>query len=423
MTTETPDPEHLALLEAIGRALGWDKPYEELLGERAEAFSLGTMHRPPSGESLRVLGGAVDAASGRVAWIEERSQEPENGYVPVDIDLVVAWGGEQRSKIPVPTYNPYFGCRVRHMRWYGEALVFIYREKHLTIAARMDPPHRALEMRVLGDGCAVDGDTVYFASDHPGLIEARVLPSLAPGLPIPVSSALRSVEIWQHSPGVLAAVERPMIGDDEELDAYRARLASIRANPRQIPLPALSDRVLVLTPEPLWARLRELLAETSPPQHGVEVLVGAAAIPFWRDGASRATRYEEVRGRIDSPPDYLPVYWYQHLVAQRRKKEAEAWLAWLGRVSALAPLDLEPWTRGATGLELVARTALAHLRLRAASLAEICRTGRLPEGTWCYFFSRPGPTDSWLRDEASPPGFREVLREVASHKPKALSDR
>jgi hypothetical protein len=423
MTTETPDAEHLALLEAIGQALGWTKPYAELLGERAEAFSLGTMHQPPSGENLRVLGGAVDATSGRVAWIEERSQEPEDGYVPVDIDLVVAWGGEQRVKIPVPTYNPYFGCQVRHMLWYGEALVLIYREKHLTIAARMAPPYGTLEMVVIGGGCAVDGNTVYFVYDHPGLIEARLLPSLAPGLPLPVSSASRSVEIWQHSPGVLAVVERPLHGDDEELDDYRARLASARASPRQLPLPALTDRVLVLAPERLWARLQELLAETSPPPHGVDVLVGATAIPFWRDSASRATRYEEVRGRTQSPPDYLPVYWYQHLVAQRRKEEAEAWLLWLGRVSSLVMVELEPWTRGVTGLELVARTALAHLRLRAADLAEICRTGRLPEGTWCYFFSRPGSTDYWLQDQASPPGFREVLREVASHKPKPLTDR
>jgi hypothetical protein len=405
MTTETPDPAHLALLEAIERALGRDQPYEQRL----------------AGEKLQVLGGAVDAASGRVAWIEERTQEPQGSYVPVDIDLVVAWGGEQRGKLPVPTYNPYFGCDVRIMRWYGETLVFIYREKHRTLTARMDPPYQTLTLLQIGHTCDFDGDTVYFFSEHPGLIEARLLPSLAPGLPIPLSSASRRVELWQHSPGVLASMERPVQPKGEKPDAYQSRLAAARANPRRIPLPAPAGRVHVIEPERLWARLHALLAETAPPPHGVDVLVGAAAVPFWRDEATRGTSYGEVRQHGEIPPDYLPVYWYQHLIAQERSKEAEAWLLWLDRVSELVRAELEPWTRGVTGLELVTRTALAHLRLRAASLAEISRIGRLPDGAWCYFFSRPEPTEHWLRDEASPRGFREVLREVASRKPKSLS--
>ena len=39
--------EHTALLAAIGRALGLPGPYEETLGERENAISLGTMSAAP----------------------------------------------------------------------------------------------------------------------------------------------------------------------------------------------------------------------------------------------------------------------------------------------------------------------------------------------------------------------------------------
>ena len=35
------------------------------------------------------------------------------------------------------TYNPYFGCDTRFLEWYGDAVVFIYREKHSTYVARV----------------------------------------------------------------------------------------------------------------------------------------------------------------------------------------------------------------------------------------------------------------------------------------------
>jgi hypothetical protein len=237
-----------------------------------------------------------------------------------------------------------------------------------------------------------------------------------------VESVSRRLELWPHSPGLLAVAERPSHQEGETLDAHEARIKATLASPRRIPLPSSEARALVVTPERLWARLHELLAATTPPRHGVDVLVGAVATPFWRDEASRGARYENVSGR-GNHPGYLPVYWYQHLRAQRRTKEADAWLAWLDRVAALQSTELEPWTRGVTGDELTARTALAHLRLRAAGLAEICRTGKLPDMAWCYFFTRPEPSATLLQDKALPAGFREVLVELRAHKPRSLSEK
>lgn len=410
MPPHVPDREHSALLEAIGRALELDGPYTEHSSEEDS-----------SEENLRVHGGAVDAASGRVAWIEERTRERRGDFVPVALTLVVAWEGLRRIKREVPTYNPYFSCSVQFMGWFGDSLVAIYREKHRMIAARLDVPYGDLELMAIDEPCAVDGNTVYFASDRPGLVEARMLPSLAPALPLPVESVSRRLEIWQHAPGVLAAFERPPRNEGEPYEAHEARIQAARATPQRIPLPSPEARPLVLAPERLWARLHELLAPTAPPKHAVDVLIGAVATPFWRDEASRAASYDQLGVRLNSPA-YLPVYWHQRLKERRSAKEADAWLRWLDRVAALPSMELEPWTQAMPGEDRVARTALVHLKIRAGALADICRKGRLPDQAWCYFFTRSKPTQELAWNEAYPLGFRLMLQELTSYKPKSLSD-
>jgi hypothetical protein len=419
MSPDAPDQEHLALLTAIGRALGQDTPYEELHGDRQEAISLGTMQSPPASASREVLGGAVSLETGRVAWLEEQSDPPQGGHVPVSIDLHVAWGGQRASSLEVPTYNPYFGCRVRYMRWYGEALIVIYREKHRMIAARLDPPYREWNMVLLQDRCFVDADTVYFASERAQLLEGRLLPSLAPALPFPPPKPLRDKNLWQPAPGRLALVRVVRVTEAEGRANYQALLAAVRAATPSFALPPPEARALIVAPERLRARLQELLAPAQPPEFGVDVLVGSVATPFWSPEQPRGTRYQDI-GRITSSPQYLAVYWHQHLVAEGRAAEALRWRKWLEQVAALDGVEPEPWLRSHRGEELVARTALRYLRTRAKTLAKVCHTGKLPEGEGCNFFSHRGNAQRLEGDASYPPGFREVLRQVASHNPKPL---
>lgn len=422
MTDSTGDVEHEALLAAIGRALGSDRPYAELEGAPGDVLHLGTMKLLPVGTSLEVLGGAVDAAAGRVAWVEQRTGAFQGGYVPVSIDVHFAWEGQSRGQVPVPTYNAYFGCRVGLMRWYGDALVVIYREKHRTLALRLRPPAEALTLATLEDTWAFDEDTVYFVSQHPGLLEGRLLPSLAQALPLPAPEHPRSVQFWRHAPGTLALAPWPPMNHEETRDAYQRRLEAVRESAERVPLPPRESRAFSPQPERLWARLEALLASTAPPLFGVAVLVGAVATPFWRDERPLATSHASGAGR-GSSPRFLPVYWYQHLRAQGRAEEAEAWLRWLERVAGLRDLDATPWVRGHEDAEEVtARTALVYLRARARVLAEACRTGRLPEGEYCYLFTTPDRARRLEQDALQPPGFREVLRQVVASGPKSLSE-
>ncbi|MDY7227317.1 hypothetical protein [Hyalangium rubrum] len=399
MTTAPTDPDHLSLREAIRQALGQDTPDE-------------------------VLGGAVEAHTGRVAWIQQRISEPQGQYMPVDIDLHVAGGGLAHTSMAVPTYNPYFGCKVEFARWWDEALIILYSEKHLTLVARMDPPYEALELVQLHWPWAVVGDTVYFVSRRPGLLEGRLLPSLAPALPLPMPRASNLRALEPRDSGMLALVEHPPYVPAEDAAAFRARAEAARTAARLLPLPPPEARALVLeAPENAWARLEALLEPTVPPPFGVDILVGSLASHFWRDPASRGRSYNAVAKRVWNTPEYLAVYWYLYLVAERRAEEAHAWLGWLDQLAAPEDGEQEPWLRDLTGAELVARTALAYIRLRAATLAEACRTGKLPEGESCFLFNSPDRIEPFMRDTHFPQGFREALWRVAARKPKSLSER
>ncbi|MCP3136082.1 hypothetical protein [Pyxidicoccus xibeiensis] len=412
---------HEELLAVIGRALGGETPYEEVEGARADAIHLGTMRRLPAGTSREVLGGAVDAAAGRVAWVEQLTGEPQGGYVPVSIDLHFAWGGQHRGRVEVPTYNPYFGCDVRFMRWYGGTLVVIYREKHRTLAMRLEPPSQALTLAVLEDRWAIDDDTVYFVSQDPGLLEARLLPSLELALPLPALMPPSGKQFWRHAPGTLALAPLPPIATGETRDAYFARLEAERSQAHLVPLPPREARTFVPAPAHFRARMQELLARTVPPPLGVDLLVGAVATPFWKEEQPVRTSYTTGLGRGCSPR-YLPVYWYQRLREDGHADAAQQWLHWLERLAVLDDVDPEPWTRADASDEGVVRTALVYLRARARVLAEACRTGRLPKGEYCYLFTTPERTRHLEEDRLRPPGFHEVLRQLVARRPKSISE-
>lgn len=219
--------DHESLLAAIGRALELPEPYGELLGEREGAISLGTLSSAPIGHHREVLGGAEDAATGRVAWVEQRSAPPVGEHVPVEIDLRFAWEGRLRAVVEPYTYNPYFGCRVHLARWFGERFVLLYTEKHKTLLSHFDPPYRAQRSVEVDRRLIVDGDAVFHLDTDHGLLRGRVLPSMAETIPLPLPRAGRGQALWLERPGVARLVAIPRFGPGGA-EAYDAALARAR---------------------------------------------------------------------------------------------------------------------------------------------------------------------------------------------------
>lgn len=220
------------LLADISEALG--SSYVEQHGELQRSISLGTGFSPPIDHHREVLGGAKDPASGRVAWMELRSAPPIDGYVPVEIDVRFAWGGELRHVVVPYTYNPYFGARVGFARWYGERFVIVYREKHRMLLSHFDPPYEHQEYVQISDDCIVDGDRVFYIKA--GELCGYELPAMTPTPPIAVPAFDYHQTLLLVRPGVAGIANLPVY-DHDTREAYEADVAKARAAATELELP------------------------------------------------------------------------------------------------------------------------------------------------------------------------------------------
>ncbi len=104
---------------------------------------------------------------------------------------------------------------------------------------------------------------------------------------------------------------------------------------------------------------------------------------------------------------------------QTREEEADALLATLDSLSARTTPALG-WSSEESFTEGAVRLAKEHIERRCAALAEACREGRLPSGTWCSFWAE-WSQGAFRRDLAGfPPGFRKVYETLARTDPGAL---
>lgn len=161
-----------ALLSDIARALGEPTPYPRVIGDPEDEDQA----------SSEVLGGATDPESGLVGWIERNAEAAVGGHVPVEIDVCFAGAGELR-RMELPTYNPYFGCRVHAARWSGDSLVVVYSEKHRTIVGRFHPSSEEPALVAVGSSILCANECVW-ATDGEGVMLGVRCTTLQTSLPV-----------------------------------------------------------------------------------------------------------------------------------------------------------------------------------------------------------------------------------------------
>lgn len=312
-TRDEPDDARAAAVAAVCARIG--RPTERPDGD---------------GYLSTIVGGAIDGE--RVAWVEQRWR----GEAYEDIDeytLYMQTGDQPPRAWVVETYNPWFGCEIYLLRWWGDELVVIYHEKHHTIACVLGPvgPPR---MRVIAYRWQRLGDHVLYASEARGLVERLLLPDQSRRAPLAVADA--AIDL------AAGTCERA---------------------------PPLSDAPAELQRQ-IAARLPGVAGATA------ELLIGALAYRFWDPRPPVSASYSEASAAAHerwNPPCWLPFYWYCTLAGAG----ARALLADLDAVATRAPGP------GGAPAELAAR----HIAARCGELAAACRAGHLPEGTACYFWS------------------------------------
>jgi uncharacterized protein (TIGR02996 family) len=82
-----------------------------------------------------IVAAAKNALTEELAYVECRSQR-RGGYLDINFHLRVRDHSGREAAWEVESYNPFFGCRVRFLEWYGHTALLIYREKHRTYVCR-----------------------------------------------------------------------------------------------------------------------------------------------------------------------------------------------------------------------------------------------------------------------------------------------
>ncbi len=129
-----------------------------------------------AGYDCDILAAAMHPDGSQFTYIEQRSK-PEPGRVDVTIKIHHVTNEDDNRSEDIKSYNPFFGCNVRYLRWHGDSALLVYREKSHTYAAtygRVWPP----DFRPLGDRWIINGTSLAYVNNN-GKIKRLSVPELA----------------------------------------------------------------------------------------------------------------------------------------------------------------------------------------------------------------------------------------------------
>lgn len=362
-------------------------PEDEL--RRAVALELG--------DDRGVVAGHIDA-NGRIAWIEAADGT---------FYLRTAGPGVPRLFREIETYNPYFGCDVSYLQWWGDEVVTIYREKHHTLCWVV-PLAKPDDARIVSidDRSVVDGDLVLFEGDEPGLIEAVSIPRLEPRSPLPYPGSTR----WNQ-----ISLEGEILRLDVRSDTFEHIVETFRL---RVPAP---EQRRFAGPETLGIVERALTAPDPPPP-AAGLLVGCVATPFWVPSCEPYASYNVGPRRTGESLHWLPAYWHEHLRRVGREEEARELVSFLEAVSASAK-PAAGWDPDDSFEEGIVKLCTSHVRYRAALLARVCRTGLLPPAHFDYLFNELHGKPRMPDFTGRPRAVQAVWEQVSAAKPVSFSAR
>jgi hypothetical protein len=459
-----PPGDRAVLLEAIGRVTGLGHSFQEQPPPRRWWGSEDDLTpEPPNGKAVEVLGGVVDRAYDRVAWVERYTFRPDGddgwqivllnlaGEGTCDLPLIEGWanrGPGPRVSVHLVPDRADKVCGIRVVRFLrasalDESLVVVFdwagegkRLCRLTLSAQGLNGVQARWVDLDGSSAVVvdgksslDPPTVWYSrdpsfvsrggpdwsqfpreNDDDELMYGLRLADLTPVVPIPTPRMSTGAQFVYS---MLDAGSGSTVRWTERLTDDDGVLAESReGRSLELRLPGRAQDGFVEDRAVVWDRLRAAIGEGAPPD-APDILIGALAVPFWdptgpTSPGATVEIWEVLRG-----PWWFPVGWYHYLRTPAgggagRPMEAAQWLAWLDRLDGQADdgQNRAGWDPAWSREEGVTQFALTHLRRQAGALAAACRAGQVPV---------LGDFGTWRRPPvlfACPPGFARAWREL-----------
>jgi len=190
-----PNPERLGFRN-VARSAG-AAPSPEAIEKAAAMLATPARFTDADGYEIEVIGAAVSAEGG-IVYVRSRAKQLESRVdVEFRVHLRDAHGADESWCLE--TYNPFFGCEVRFLAWFGGSAVLIYREKHHTYACQITPGSLPRFVRT-ADDWVVRGDTLAFWEWKETRVRRMSLPDLRPLRPMTEEEAsaagLRPAKRW-----------------------------------------------------------------------------------------------------------------------------------------------------------------------------------------------------------------------------------
>jgi hypothetical protein len=153
-----------------------DEKFQERLDRVSALLRRPAKFTDSSGFENAIVAAVEHPLGGTVAYVECRSKwVGRTQDINYQLNLLLPNG--EKVLWEVETYNPFFGCNVRFLEWYGRAVLVIYREKHRMYAARVGIDGKTA-CREVADDWVLQGPQIAFRGWREPLVRRLTIPGL-----------------------------------------------------------------------------------------------------------------------------------------------------------------------------------------------------------------------------------------------------
>ena len=110
------------------------EPMSDRIAAAAKLLARPIQYFDSQGTEQEIIAATPIRGDGALAYVATSAKDV-GSQVDISIRFHVRDAQSQETFADIESYNPYFGCDVRHLEWMGDAAVLIYREKHNTYVA------------------------------------------------------------------------------------------------------------------------------------------------------------------------------------------------------------------------------------------------------------------------------------------------
>jgi hypothetical protein len=181
-----PNPDRLGFIplrSSSGRA-----PEAEEIETVAHLIGVPVKYVDSDGYEREIIAAVGDGEAGKIAYVECRAREREDGFVDINFHIHLRDAGGNDRAWPIESYNPYFGCDVRFIGWLDDALLVIYREKHNTYVFSVGPGETPV-FKVIADDWVIHDRILGYWRWKDSVVSRLSLPALLPLDSIPEEEA------------------------------------------------------------------------------------------------------------------------------------------------------------------------------------------------------------------------------------------